>query len=142
MDPAALLLSVNALCHAIDTFLRSYVPIPDTLTSIRSQLESLENTLEVIQQWQAYTDPQSEAHVLPGLRESWRSISGFLERLQEDVNPSPLPDRTDEPSIDKPESSPVQQQPLFDCEPRRRRHFVDIQQCVALAQFSLKVCQL
>jgi hypothetical protein len=139
MDPAALLLSVNALCDAIDSLRQSYTPTPGILSLIQSQLKSLETILELIQQWQAYADPQSEAHVLPGLRESWKTIGRCLERFQEDLDE--CPGLTGTPNGNSTESKQVQSESLFN-ETGLQRRLVDTQQCVALTHFCLSVCQL
>ena len=141
MDPAALLLSVNALCDAIDSLRQSYAPTPGILNLIRSQLKSLETILELLQQWQAYADPQSEAHVLPGLRESWKTVGRCLERFQDDLDESPELASTGRPNLNNTEDNQVQPESLFN-ETGLQRRLVDVQQCVALTHFCLSVCQL
>ena len=142
MDPATVLFRLIALSAAIDYVEHTYHTIPGALASIKSQLKTLESGLERIQEWQHYTDPQSEAQVLPSLHEAMKTVGGYLLRLRDDLESTQQPGNSATSSFDRTGiESRTKVQPTFN-EPRLNRYLIDLQHCVSLTQFTLLVCQL
>ena len=141
MDPGQLLVSVVALIATVDHLQQTYQANPTTLASIESQLKTLEACLERIQEWQHYTDPQSEAQVLAGLQESTKTIAHCVRRLQQDLESTAAPTATAASLLVRSGSNGWVKRSTDD-EIRLKKHFVDVRQCVCLAQFTLSVCQL
>ena len=139
MDPGQLLVSVASLITTVGRLQETYQADPVTLASIKSQLKILEACLERIQEWQHYTDPQSEAHVLTGLQESTKTIADCVRRLQGDLESTAAPTATASSLLVR---SGSDDWVTKSTEIRLRKHIVDVRQCVSLAQFTLSVCQL
>lgn len=141
MDPGALLVSVAATIGTVDHLQQTYQADPTTLASLESQLKILEACLERIQEWQHYTDPQSEAQVLAGLQESMKTIADCVRRLRQDLESTAAPTATASSLLVHSGSDKWTKNSVGD-RMRLRRHLVDVRQCVCLAQFTLSVCQL
>jgi hypothetical protein len=142
MDPATVLFRLTALSAAVDYIQETYYAIPGTFASIRTQLNSLESGLERIQEWQHYTDPQSEAQVLPSLHEAMKTVGGCLQELRNDLEYPQQPATPTTKFSDWTGSEPWTKVESMFNEPRLNRYLIDIRQCVYLTQFTLLVCQL
>lgn len=140
MDPAGLLSSVTALLSTIDSIQRTYRTLPEPLGSIRSQLEALESNIEHIQEWQHYTDPQSEARALPGVHETTKTVEWSLQRLQSDLESrSTLADANS--AAYNTQKDQRRGESFMLNEYGLQKHLVDVRQCISLTQFLLSICQ-
>lgn len=141
MDPAAVLLNVNTLAAAVQYVQNSYQAVPATFGSIHAELKTLGTHLERIQEWQHYTDPRSEAQILPSLKEVMSTVGPCIHQFQTDLeSPPPSAFSTSGPSSGN-DGDRKGGTSLHCNDSSLKRHLVNVSQCASLMQFMASVCQ-
>lgn len=133
MDPAGLLVSVNATQYKLDKFSATYRSAAGTLGHIASQIQSLKSGTERMQEWLHFTDPSSKIQITFGLRDAMATINHSLQRLQYDLEA--IHGISETAASGGKELSPYN-------EAQMKKHLTDVRECVCLLRFGLNVCQL